>query len=53
MALAFFAILSIFIPFADGLIKKRPWDFEKWEVKGESDNKVVSNYETATVTDNK
>lgn len=32
-ALGFFAILSIFIPFADGYIKKHPWDFEKWRVK--------------------
>ena len=23
-----FAILSIFVPFTDGLIKKNPWDFE-------------------------
>ncbi len=27
--LAIFAILSIFIPFADGLIKKQPWNFEE------------------------
>lgn len=32
-ALAFFAILSIFIPFADGYLKKHPWDFEKWQAK--------------------
>ncbi|MGO1580795.1 MAG: Na+/H+ antiporter NhaC family protein [Peptoniphilaceae bacterium] len=31
-ALAFFAILSIFVPFANGYIKKNPWNFEKWEV---------------------
>lgn len=28
--LALFAILSIFIPFADKLIKKDPWNFEHW-----------------------
>ncbi|NLY19780.1 MAG: Na+/H+ antiporter NhaC family protein [Tissierellia bacterium] len=33
-ALAFFAILSIYIPFANGYINKHPWDFEKWTVKG-------------------
>ncbi|NLY19781.1 MAG: Na+/H+ antiporter NhaC family protein [Tissierellia bacterium] len=32
-ALAFFAILSIFVPFANGYINKNPWDFEKWTVK--------------------
>ncbi|WBW49375.1 Na+/H+ antiporter NhaC family protein [Peptoniphilus equinus] len=32
-ALAFFVILSIFIPFADGFIKKNPWDFAKWAPK--------------------
>lgn len=26
--LAVFAILSIFVPFADGIIRKNPWDFE-------------------------
>lgn len=30
-ALAFFAILSIYVPFADGYIKKHPWDFERWQ----------------------
>lgn len=28
--LALFAILSLFIPFADGLIKKHPWNFKTW-----------------------
>jgi hypothetical protein len=28
--LAFFGILSIFVPFADGVCKKHPW---KWEEK--------------------
>lgn len=32
-ALTFFVILSIFIPFADGFIKKHPWDFGKWQPK--------------------
>lgn len=32
-ALAFFAILSIFVPFANGYINKHPWDFDKWELK--------------------
>lgn len=31
--LAVFAIISIFIPFADGVIKKRPWDFKNWKAK--------------------
>ncbi|MDD7306036.1 MAG: Na+/H+ antiporter NhaC family protein [Peptoniphilaceae bacterium] len=30
-ALAFFVILSIYIPFADGYLNKHPWDFEKWQ----------------------
>ncbi|SHH40827.1 Na+/H+ antiporter NhaC [Anaerosphaera aminiphila DSM 21120] len=38
-ALAFFAILSIFIPFANGYINKHPWDFEKWQLKSESSAK--------------
>lgn len=29
--LAFIVILSIFFPFANGYIKKHPWDFEKWQ----------------------
>ena len=33
--LAVFAILSIFIPFADGVIKKNPWDFEQWMPQSE------------------
>lgn len=31
--LAVFALISIFVPFADGVIKKRPWDFKAWQVK--------------------
>ncbi len=27
--LAGFALVSIFVPFADGIIKKTPWDFSK------------------------
>lgn len=34
-ALAFFAILSIYVPFADGYIKKNPWDFDKWQAKSD------------------
>lgn len=32
--LAIFALISIFVPFADGVIKKRPWDFKTWQAKG-------------------
>ena len=32
--LAIFALISIFVPFADGVIKKRPWDFKIWQAKG-------------------
>lgn len=34
-ALAFFVILSIYVPYADGYIKKHPWDFERWQPKDE------------------
>ena len=34
-ALGIFVILSIFIPYADGYIKKHPWDFDKWQLKKE------------------
>lgn len=30
MLLAVFAIISIFVPFADGVLKKNPWNFEHW-----------------------
>lgn len=30
-ALAFFVILSIYVPYADGYIKKHPWNFERWQ----------------------
>ncbi|EFI41606.1 MULTISPECIES: Na+/H+ antiporter NhaC family protein [Peptoniphilus] len=30
-ALAFFVILSIFVPFANGYLKKNPWNFEEWK----------------------
>ena len=30
--LAVFAIISIFVPFADKVIKKHPWDFKNWKV---------------------
>ena len=29
--LALFAIISIFVPFADCVIKKRPWNFKEWK----------------------
>ena len=28
--LAVFGIISIFVPFADGVLKKNPWNFEHW-----------------------
>lgn len=28
--LALFAIISLFVPFAEGVIKKHPWNFETW-----------------------
>ena len=34
-ALAFFGILSIFIPFANGYIKRHPWNFEHWMPESE------------------
>jgi Na+/H+ antiporter NhaC len=40
-ALAFFVILSIYVPFADGYIKKHPWDFENWKPVDESSDKSV------------
>lgn len=43
MALAFFAILSIFVPFADGYIRKHPWDFEKWAPVGEANDNNSDN----------
>ncbi|RVU54388.1 Na+/H+ antiporter NhaC family protein [Anaerosphaera multitolerans] len=33
--LAILAIISIFIPFADGVIKKDPWNFEHWVPESE------------------
>ncbi|WP_268761870.1 hypothetical protein [Anaerosphaera aminiphila] len=33
--MAVFAIASIFIPFADGFIKKDPWNFEHWKPESE------------------
>lgn len=30
-ALAVFVIISIFVPYANGYIKKNPWNFETWE----------------------
>lgn len=31
MLLAVSAIISMFVPFADGAIKKRPWNFKEWK----------------------
>ena len=31
--LAVFAIISIFVPFADGIIRKRPWNFKTWQAE--------------------
>lgn len=31
MVLAVFAAIAIFIPYSEKVIKKRPWDFDKWE----------------------
>ena len=31
--LAVFAIISIFVPFADGVIRKRPWNFKTWKAE--------------------
>ncbi|GFI62587.1 hypothetical protein IMSAG049_01771 [Clostridiales bacterium] len=31
--LALFAIISLFVPFAEGTIKKHPWDFKTWSAK--------------------
>lgn len=31
--LAVFAMISIFVPFANGLIRKNPWNFETWKPK--------------------
>ena len=31
--LALFAIISMFIPFADSVIRKRPWDFKAWKAQ--------------------
>lgn len=36
--LAIFGILSIFIPYADGLCRRNPWDWEKenpWKINNE------------------
>ena len=34
--LAAFAVISIFIPYADGIIKKRPWDYKEWKAVDKS-----------------
>ena len=31
--LALFAIISLFVPFADGLIKKHPWNYKTWSAE--------------------
>lgn len=30
--LAVFAAISIFVPYSDGILRKRPWNFEAWDV---------------------
>ena len=39
MLLAVFAIVSIFVPFADGVLRKDPWNFEKWCPKSQEDKR--------------
>ncbi|HCT65527.1 MAG TPA: sodium:proton antiporter [Lachnospiraceae bacterium] len=31
--LALFTIISLFVPFADSVIKKRPWNFKEWKAE--------------------
>ncbi|MEA5082896.1 MAG: Na+/H+ antiporter NhaC family protein [Lachnospiraceae bacterium] len=31
--LAVFTIISLFVPYADGVIKKRPWNFKEWKAE--------------------
>lgn len=31
--IALFAIISLFVPFADGLIKKHPWNYKTWSAE--------------------
>lgn len=40
-ALAFFVILSIYVPFADGYIRKHPWDFKKWQPADEKSGEKI------------
>ena len=42
-ALTFFGILSIFIPFANGYIKRHPWNFEHWMPQSEVDKLKAKN----------
>lgn len=37
--LAVFTIISLFVPFADGVIKKRPWNFKEWKAEDAALNK--------------
>lgn len=42
-ALTIIVIASIFFPFADGYIKKNPWDFEKWQPMSETKKQAAEN----------
>ena len=35
LLLAFFALLSLWVPFADGLLRRQPWDHHLWIVRKE------------------
>lgn len=37
--LAIFSIISLFVPFADGVIKKRPWNFKEWKAEDANSTK--------------
>ena len=40
--LAVFALASIYIPFANGTIRRNPWNFDKWKSEDELAGKVIS-----------
>jgi len=40
--LAVIAIISIFVPFANGVIRKDPWNFEHWMPESEAQKKTAS-----------
>lgn len=39
--LAIIVIVSIFVPFADGYIKKHPWDFANWKLQEAGEKKQI------------